>query len=326
MYFTKIDDEDYAIKPMNCPGSILTYKSHLFSYRDLPLRWAEMGQVHRHELSGALHGLMRVRTFTQDDAHLYVLPSQVKDELIGVIELADYVYSIFNFKYHVELSTRPENSMGTQEQWDIATNGLIAALEEKNINYIVNEGDGAFYGPKIDFHLQDAIGRTWQCGTIQLDFQMPERFDIHYIDNNNEKQRPVMLHRTIFGSIERFIGILIEHFAGKFPLWLSPVQVKILPISDKFADYAYEVQKELKNLGIRVNVDARAEKIGFKIREAQLEKVPYMLVIGEKEVENNTIAVRSRDLGDLGSMKKEEVIEKFVKEIEEKKIITPKED
>ena len=326
MYFTKIDDEDYAIKPMNCPGSILTYKSHLFSYRDLPLRWAEMGQVHRHELSGALHGLMRVRTFTQDDAHLYVLPSQVKDELIGVIELADYVYSIFNFKYHVELSTRPENSMGTQEQWDIATNGLIAALEEKNINYIVNEGDGAFYGPKIDFHLQDAIGRTWQCGTIQLDFQMPERFDIHYIDNNNEKQRPVMLHRTIFGSIERFIGILIEHFAGKFPLWLSPVQVKILPISDKFADYAYEVQKELKNLGIRVNVDARAEKIGFKIREAQLEKVPYMLVIGEKEVENNTIAVRSRDLGDLGSMKKEEVIEKFVKEIEEKKIITAKED
>ena len=326
MYFTKIDGEDYAIKPMNCPGSILTYKTHLFSYRDLPLRWAEMGQVHRHELSGALHGLMRVRTFTQDDAHLYVLPSQVKDELIGVIELADYIYSIFNFKYHVELSTRPENSMGTQEQWDTATNGLIAALEEKNIKYIVNEGDGAFYGPKIDFHLQDAIGRTWQCGTIQLDFQMPERFDIHYIDSNNEKQRPVMLHRTVFGSIERFIGILIEHFAGKFPLWLSPVQVKILPISDKFVDYAYEVQKELKKLGIRVNVDARAEKIGFKIREAQLEKVPYMLVIGEKEVENNTLSVRSRDLGDLGSMKKEEVIEKFVKEIEEKKIITAKED
>ena len=326
MYFTKIDGEDYAIKLMNCPGSILTYKTHLFSYRDLPLRWAEMGQVHRHELSGALHGLMRVRTFTQDDAHLYVLPSQVKDELIGVIELADYIYSIFNFKYHVELSTRPENSMGTQEQWDIATNGLIAALEEKNIKYIVNEGDGAFYGPKIDFHLQDAIGRTWQCGTIQLDFQMPERFDIHYIDSNNEKQRPVMLHRTVFGSIERFIGILIEHFAGKFPLWLSPVQVKILPISDKFVDYAYEVQKELKKLGIRVNVDARAEKIGFKIREAQLEKVPYMLVIGEKEVENNTLSVRSRDLGDLGSMKKEEVIEKFVKEIEEKKIITAKED
>lgn len=326
MYFTKIDGEDYAIKPMNCPGSILTYKTHLFSYRDLPLRWAEMGQVHRHELSGALHGLMRVRTFTQDDAHLYVLPSQVKDELIGVIELADYIYSIFNFKYHVELSTRPENSMGTQEQWDIATNGLIAALEEKNIKYIVNEGDGAFYGPKIDFHLQDAIGRTWQCGTIQLDFQMPERFDIHYIDSNNEKQRPVMLHRTVFGSIERFIGILIEHFAGKFPLWLSPLQVKILPISDKFVDYAYEVQKELKKLGMRVNVDARAEKIGFKIREAQLEKVPYMLVIGEKEVENNTLSVRSRDLGDLGSMKKEEVIEKFVKEIEEKKIITAKED
>lgn len=326
MYFTKIDGEDYAIKPMNCPGSILTYKTHLFSYRDLPLRWAEMGQVHRHELSGALHGLMRVRTFTQDDAHLYVLPSQVKDELIGVIELADYIYNIFNFKYHVELSTRPENSMGTQEQWDIATNGLIAALEEKNIKYIVNEGDGAFYGPKIDFHLQDAIGRTWQCGTIQLDFQMPERFDIHYIDSNNEKQRPVMLHRTVFGSIERFIGILIEHFAGKFPLWLSPVQVKILPISDKFIDYAYEVQSELKKLGIRVNVDARAEKIGFKIREAQLEKVPYMLVIGEKEVENNTLSVRSRDLGDLGSMKKEEVIEKFVKEIEEKKIITAKED
>ena len=218
MYFTKIDGEDYAIKPMNCPGSILTYKTHLFSYRDLPLRWAEMGQVHRHELSGALHGLMRVRTFTQDDAHLYVLPSQVKDELIGVIELADYIYSIFNFKYHVELSTRPENSMGTQEQWDIATDGLIAALEEKNIKYIVNEGDGAFYGPKIDFHLQDAIGRTWQCGTIQLDFQMPERFDIHYIDSNNEKQRPVMLHRTVFGSIERFIGILmVDSLSRKFP-------------------------------------------------------------------------------------------------------------
>ena len=321
MYFTKIDDEDYAIKPMNCPGSILTYKSYMFSYRDLPLRWAEMGLVHRHELSGALHGLMRVRAFTQDDAHLYVLPSQVKDELIGVIELADYVYSIFNFKYHVELSTRPENSMGTEEQWNIATNGLIDALKEKNIDYIVNEGDGAFYGPKIDFHLQDAIGRTWQCGTIQLDFQMPERFDIHYIDSNNEKKRPVMLHRTIFGSIERFIGILIEHFAGKFPLWLSPVQVKILPISDKFNDYAYEVQKELKSLGFRVEVDSRAEKIGFKIRESQLEKVPYMLVVGEKEEQTNSVAVRSRDLGDLGQISRQDLISKLQKENDEKIIL-----
>lgn len=325
MYFTEIDDEDYAIKPMNCPGSILTYKSHMFSYRDLPIRWAEMGLVHRHELSGALHGLMRVRAFTQDDAHLYVLPSQIKDELMGVIELEDYIYNIFGFKYHVELSTRPENSMGTQEQWDIATNGLIEALKEKNIEYIVNEGDGAFYGPKIDFHLEDAIGRTWQCGTIQLDFQMPERFDINYIDSDNEKKRPVMIHRTVYGSIERFIGILIEHFAGKFPLWLSPVQAKILPISDKFNDYAYDLRDELKDLGFRVEVDSRAEKIGFKIREAQLEKVPYMFVVGEKEQETNSVAVRSRDLGDLGQMPKTDLFEKLQKENDEKLIIKAEE-
>ncbi len=264
MYLTKIDNEDYAIKPMNCPGSILVYKSKMYSYRDLPLRWGgELGLVHRHELSGgALHGLMRVRSFTQDDAHLYTLPSQIKGgELMDIIDLADYMYDIFGFKYYIELSTRPENSMGTEEQWEMATNGLKEALEEKNIKYIINEGDGgAFYGPKIDFQLEDAIGRTWQCGTIQLDFQMPERFDISYIDKDNEKKRPVMIHRTIFGSMERFMGILIEHYAGKFPVWLAPVQAKILPISDKFNDYAYELRDKLKEKGIRVELDGRAEK------------------------------------------------------------------
>ncbi|MDR7870395.1 MAG: threonine--tRNA ligase [Tissierellaceae bacterium] len=318
MYFTKIDDGDYAIKPMNCPGSILVYKSNMYSYRDLPLRWGELGLVHRHELSGALHGLMRVRSFTQDDAHLYVLPSQVKDELVSIIELADYIYSVFGFKYHIELSTRPENSMGTEEQWEIATNGLIEALNEKNIDYIVNEGDGAFYGPKIDFQLEDAIGRTWQCGTIQLDFQMPERFDISYIDKDNEKKRPVMIHRTIFGSMERFMGILIEHYAGKFPVWLAPVQVKILPISDKFNDYAYELRDELKAKGIRVELDVRAEKIGYKIREAQLQQIPYMLVVGEKEVQDNLVSVRSRDNGDQGQMKSDDFVVKVLEEIETK--------
>lgn len=318
MYFTNIDDENYAIKPMNCPGSILVYKSKLHSYRDLPLRWGELGLVHRHELSGALHGLMRVRSFTQDDAHLYVLPSQVKDELVAIIELADYMYDIFGFKYHVELSTRPENSMGTEEQWEIATKGLIEALNEKNIDYIVNEGDGAFYGPKIDFQLEDAIGRTWQCGTIQLDFQMPERFDISYVDKDNEKKRPVMIHRTVFGSMERFMGILIEHYAGKFPLWLAPVQAIILPISDKFNDYAYKLEEKFKEKGIRIEVDGRAEKIGYKIREAQLQQVPYMLVVGEKEVQDNLVSVRSRDKGDQGQMNIDEFITKALEEIKNK--------
>ncbi len=318
MYFTNIDDEDYAIKPMNCPGSILVYKSDMYSYRDLPLRWAELGLVHRHELSGALHGLMRVRSFTQDDAHLFVLPSQIKEELIGVINLADKMYRTFGFKYHVELSTRPENSMGSEEQWELATNGLIEALNEKEIDYRVNEGDGAFYGPKIDFQLEDAIGRTWQCGTIQLDFQMPEKFDISYIDKDNEKKRPVMLHRTIYGSMERFMGILIEHYAGKFPVWLAPSQVTILPISDKFNDYAYELLAELKGKGIRAEIDARAEKIGFKIREAQLNRLPYMLVVGEKEVEGRLVSVRKRDDGDQGQMSVEAFVEKILDENNDK--------
>lgn len=318
MYFTNIDDEDYAIKPMNCPGSILVFKSHMYSYRDLPKRWGELGLVHRHELSGALHGLMRVRAFTQDDAHLFVLPSQIKEELIGIIDLADKIYNVFGFKYSIDLSTRPENSMGTEEQWELATNGLIEALNEKGIKYNLNEGDGAFYGPKIDFQLEDAIGRTWQCGTIQLDFQMPEKFDITYVDKDNEKKRPVMLHRTIYGSMERFMGILIEHFAGKFPVWLSPVQVSILPISDKFNDYAYELMNELKEKGIRVDVDARAEKIGYKIREAQLQRTPYMLVVGEKEVENRAVSVRKRDEGDIGQMSIGEFEKRIFEEIKTK--------
>lgn len=318
MYFTKVDDEDYAIKPMNCPGSILVYKSSMHSYRELPLRWGELGLVHRHELSGALHGLMRVRSFTQDDAHLYTLPSQIKEELIGIIELADYMYNIFGFKYHVELSTRPEDSMGTEEQWEIATNGLREALEEKDIDYILNEGDGAFYGPKIDFHLEDAIGRTWQCGTIQLDFQMPERFDISYIDKDNEKKRPVMIHRTIFGSMERFMGILIEHYAGKFPTWLAPVQVTVLPISDKFNDYAYEIQEKMKENHIRITVDDRAEKIGYKIREARNKKIPYMLIVGEKEVDANLVSVRKMGEGDIGQKDVDKFLEEILEEIKEK--------
>lgn len=318
MYFTTIDESEYAIKPMNCPGAMLVYKSKMFSYRDLPLRWAELGQVHRHELAGALHGLMRVRTFTQDDAHIFMLPEQVKKELMDVIDLADYMYGVFGFKYHVELSTRPEKSMGTAEQWEMATNNLKEALEEKGIDYIINEGDGAFYGPKIDFHLEDSLGRTWQCATIQLDFQMPERFDLTYIGQDNEKHRPVMIHRTILGSMERFIGVLIEHYAGKFPVWLSPVQVEILPISDKYNDYAYEIKKQMEEYDLRVEVDARAEKIGFKIREAQLAKIPYMLIVGEKEAENKTVSVRTRDEGDTGSISVDEFIEKIVKDIEEK--------
>ncbi len=319
MYLTEIDENNYAIKPMNCPGSILVYKSKMYSYRDLPLRWGELGLVHRHELSGALHGLMRVRSFTQDDAHIYALPSQVKSEIMEIIDIADYIYDIFGFKYHVELSTRPENSMGTEEQWDIATNGLREALEEKDIEYVVNEGDGAFYGPKIDYHLEDAIGRTWQCGTIQLDFQMPERFDLTYIDKDNERKRPVMIHRTILGSIERFMGILIEHYAGKFPVWLAPVQATILPISDKFNDYGYEIKKELEKEGIRVSIDDRAEKVGYKIREARLKRIPYMLIVGEKEVEGRLVSVNKRDEGDIGQFKLDEFKNRVLEEVEDKK-------
>ncbi|NLJ97906.1 MAG: threonine--tRNA ligase [Tissierellia bacterium] len=319
MYLTEIDENNYAIKPMNCPGSILVYKSKMYSYRDLPLRWGELGLVHRHELSGALHGLMRVRSFTQDDAHIYALPSQVKSEIMEIIDIADYIYDIFGFKYHVELSTRPENSMGTEEQWDIATNGLREALEEKDIEYVVNEGDGAFYGPKIDYHLEDAIGRTWQCGTIQLDFQMPERFDLTYIDKDNERKRPVMIHRTILGSIERFMGILIEHYAGRFPVWLAPVQATILPISDKFNDYGYEIKKELEKEGIRVSIDDRAEKVGYKIREARLKRIPYMLIVGEKEVEGRLVSVNKRDEGDIGQFKLDEFKNRVLEEVEDKK-------
>lgn len=318
MYFTEIDDNQYAIKPMNCPGSILVYKSKMYSYRDLPLRWGELGLVHRHELSGALHGLMRVRSFTQDDAHIYALPSQVKEEIIDIIDLADYIYSIFGFKYHVELSTRPENSMGTDEQWELATNSLREALEEKGIEYILNEGDGAFYGPKIDYHLEDAIGRTWQCGTIQLDFQMPERFDLTYVDKDNERKRPVMIHRTILGSIERFMGILIEHYAGKFPVWIAPVQAIILPISDKFNDYGYEIKKEMEKKGLRVEIDDRAEKIGYKIREARLQRIPYMLIIGAKEVEDRLVSINKRDEGDIGQFKVEEFIDRVLEKVKNK--------
>ena len=314
MYTVKIDEQDFAIKPMNCPGSMLYYQSKPHSYRDFPMRVAELGRVHRHELSGALHGLMRVRAFTQDDAHIFMLPEQIKDEIKGVVKLIDSVYKTFGFEYHLELSTRPEDSMGTDEEWETAENGLREALEELNLPYILNEGDGAFYGPKIDFHLKDCLGRTWQCGTIQLDMQLPQRFDISYVGQDGEKHRPVMIHRVALGSIERFIGILIEQYAGKFPVWLAPTQVKILPISDKYMDYANEVKKALFDAGIRVEMDDRAEKIGFKIREAQLQKVPYMLVVGEKEAAENQVAVRSRDKGEMGSMDLNEFVSMVVKE------------
>lgn len=302
MYTTVIDDEDYAVKPMNCPGGMLVYKVEPRSYKDLPMRVGELGLVHRHEKSGQLHGLMRVRCFTQDDAHIFMTEDQVQDEIKGVARLIDEVYSKFGFKYHVELSTRPEDSMGTDEEWEMATNALRGALESLGLDYVVNEGDGAFYGPKIDFHLEDSIGRTWQCGTIQLDFQMPQRFDLEYTGADGEKHRPIMIHRVAFGSIERFIGILIEHYAGKFPVWLSPVQVKILPVSEKFADYAEKVSDALKAAGVRVETDDRSEKLGYKIRSAQMEKVPYMLIVGEKEVEGECVSVRRRDEGDIGSM------------------------
>jgi threonyl-tRNA synthetase len=318
MYFTKIDDMDYAVKPMNCPGSMLVYNRKIHSYRDLPLRICELGLVHRHELSGTLHGLMRVRCFTQDDAHIFMLPEQIKEEIIGVIDMVDECYNMLGFKYHVELSTRPEEAMGSIEDWDKATNALREALEEKGLPYKINEGDGAFYGPKIDFHLEDCLGRTWQCGTIQLDFQMPERFDLTYIGSDGEKHRPVMIHRVIFGSIERFIAILTEHFAGAFPAWLAPVQVKLLAITDRSNEYITKLREDLLNNDIRAEIDLRNEKIGYKIREAQMEKVPYMLIVGDKEVENGTVSVRSRKNGDMGVMKIQEFKELLLKEIQEK--------
>ena len=300
MYTTVIDDEDYAIKPMNCPGGMLVYKSQPRSYRDLPLRVGELGLVHRHEKSGQLHGLMRVRCFTQDDAHIFMPQDQLTDEIKGVTRLINEVYSQFGFDYFVELSTRPEDSMGSDEDWEMATNGLRNALDEMGLKYIVNEGDGAFYGPKIDFHLRDSIGRTWQCGTIQLDFQLPQRFEAEYVAEDGTKKRPIMIHRVCFGSIERFIGILIEHFAGKFPVWLAPVQVKVIPVSEKSMEYAQGVYDQLKAAGIRTELDRKDEKVGYKIRQAQLEKVPFMLVLGEKEAAEGKITVRSRDKGDLG--------------------------
>ena len=318
MYTTKIDEQDFAIKPMNCPGGILVYKRRLWSYRDLPCRSGELGLVHRHELSGALHGLMRVRCFTQDDAHIFMTPEQIKDEIKGVYRLIDEVYSVFGFKYHIELSTRPENSIGTEEMWTLATEGLQGALDELNVPYVVNEGDGAFYGPKIDFHLEDSIGRTWQCGTIQLDMNLPERFDLTYTGADGEKHRPVMIHRVVFGSIERFIGILTEHFAGAFPLWLSPVQARIMTITNRADEAAEQVCLELKAAGLRVETDTRNEKIGFKIREANVQKIPYMLVLGDKEAESGCVAVRSRREGDLGTMSLEDLLEKMLKEEREK--------
>ena len=316
MYATKIDGEDYCIKPMNCPGGVMVYRSQPHSYRELPLRVGELGLVHRHELKGALHGLFRVRCFTQDDAHIFMRPDQITDEIIGVVGLINQVYSKFGFDYFVELSTRPENSMGSDEDWEAATNGLIKALEKLNMPYIVNEGDGAFYGPKIDFHLRDSLGRTWQCGTIQLDFQMPLNFGLEYIAEDGSRQRPIMIHRVCFGSIERFIGILTEHFAGKFPTWLAPTQVKVLPVSDKSMDYAKEVYEALRGKMIRCELDTRNEKIGYKIREArQVDRVPYMLIIGAKEVETNTVSVRDRDTDQTVTMKLDEFLDKLCKEI-----------
>ena len=314
MYTTVIDDEDYAVKPMNCPGGMLVYKSQPRSYRDLPLRIGELGLVHRHEKSGQLHGLMRVRCFTQDDAHIFMTREQITDEIKGVMRLIDEVYSRFGLTYHMELSTRPEDSMGSDEDWEIATDALRKALDEVGKGYVVNEGDGAFYGPKIDFHLTDSLGRTWQCGTIQLDFQLPQRFEAEYMGADGEKHRPIMIHRVVYGALERFIGILIEHYAGKFPVWLAPVQVKVLPISEKFFDFGQEILQKLKSAGIRCEMDQRDEKIGYKIRSAQMEKVPYMLIVGQKEEETGTVSVRSRDDGDLGSQELDAFIQKVVEE------------
>ena len=315
MYTTVIDDTDFAIKPMNCPGGILVYQSEPRSYRDLPLRMGELGLVHRHEKSGQLHGLMRVRCFTQDDAHIFMMPEQIREEIKGVAKLIDEVYQLFGFKYHVELSTRAENSMGSDEDWEMATEALRGALDDLGRDYVVNEGDGAFYGPKIDFHLEDSIGRTWQCGTIQLDFQLPQRFECEYIGADGEKHRPIMIHRVVFGSIERFIGILIEHFAGAFPTWLSPEQVRVLPISDKYLDYAQQVNAKLNDEGVRSSVDSRAEKIGYKIRDARLQKVPYMLIVGAKEEEEKLVSVRSRFAGDEGQTTLDAFLDNIKEEI-----------
>ena len=319
MYTTKIDDVDYGVKPMNCPGGMIVYKSKLHSYKELPIRAGELGLVHRHEKSGQLNGLFRVRCFTQDDAHIFCLPNQIEDEIKGVMKLVDEVYSKFGFEYTIELSTRPEDSMGSEELWNMAESALAKVLNDTGREYTINEGDGAFYGPKIDFHIKDCLGRDWQCGTIQLDFQMPERFDLTYIGEDGEKHRPVMLHRVIFGSIERFIGIITEHYAGAFPAWLAPVQVKILPISEAHHDYAKEIEEKFKAAGLRVEMDLREEKIGYKIREAQLQKIPYMIILGEKEKAANAVGVRSRKEGDIGQMETEEFINKIKKEIEEYK-------
>ncbi|WP_302623217.1 threonine--tRNA ligase [uncultured Clostridium sp.] len=319
MYTSMIDNKEFALKPMNCPGGMLVYKSEGHSYRDLPLRVGELGRVHRHEISGALHGLMRVRAFTQDDAHIFMLPEQIKSEILGVIKLIDEVYDTLGFKYNVELSTRPEDSMGSDEEWNMAERSLKEALDEGGLDYKINEGDGAFYGPKIDFHIEDSLGRSWQCGTIQLDFQLSQRFELEYIGSDGGKHRPIVIHRVIFGSIERFIGILIEHFAGKFPVWLSPIQVKVLPISDSFMEYGHEVIDKLRKYGIRCEIDNRSEKIGYKIREARNERVPYMIIVGEKEKNNGNISLRSRDMGEEGSTSLEEFITRVLKEDQEKK-------
>ena len=319
MYSTVIDDEDYCIKPMNCPGGVMVYASQPHSYRELPMRVGELGLVHRHELRGALHGLFRVRCFTQDDAHIFMTKEQITDEIMNVVHLINEVYEKFGFKYFVELSTRPEDSMGSDEDWEAATNGLIAALDKLNMPYIINEGDGAFYGPKIDFHLEDCLGRTWQCGTIQLDFQMPLNFNLEYIDSEGKPQRPIMIHRVCFGSIERFIGILTEHFAGKFPVWLAPVQVKVIPVSEKTNDYSEAVYAKIKALGYRVEIDERNEKVGYKIREAQqVERVPYMLVLGPQESEAGTVAVRSRDTGETETMSLEAFLDKIQGEVKDR--------
>lgn len=320
MYTTKIDDVDYGIKPMNCPGGMIVYKNNMHSYKELPIRAGELGLVHRHEKSGELNGLFRVRCFTQDDAHIFCLPEQIKKEIEGVINLVDQVYSKFGFDYTIELSTRPEDSMGSDELWEMAEGALEKVLKDLGKEYALNEGDGAFYGPKIDFHIKDCLGRDWQCGTVQLDFQMPERFDLTYIGEDGEKHRPVMLHRVIFGSIERFIGIITEHFAGAFPVWLAPVQAKILPISEKHLEYAYKLKQEFEKEGIRIEIDERNEKIGYKIREAQLQKVPYMLVVGDKEAEGETVGVRSRKDGDIGAMSKKDFINRIQEEVRNYKI------
>ena len=318
MYFLKIDEQDYAVKPMNCPGAMIYYKTRAHSYREFPLRIAELGLVHRHERSGVLHGLMRVRCFTQDDAHIFMLPEQITDEIIGVMEMIDHFYRTFGFSYRVELSTKPEKAMGSDEIWDVAINALKKALEMKDIPYQLNEGDGAFYGPKIDFHLQDSLGRSWQCGTIQLDFVNPENFDLTYISDDGCKKRPVMIHRVVFGSIERFLGILTEHYGGAFPVWLAPVQVKVLTVASRHAEYAAEIAHQLEQEGIRVEVDDRNERVGYKIREGEVEKVPYILVLGDQEVDSGMVSVRKRGAGDQGALNFQEFVAQVKEEIDQK--------